>query len=251
MISAMPTSNPSESRNGLIIGATSSLGVALCRVLAERGWALCLTGRDPGELQRLADDLAIRYAVPVQMIAADLMDDHFTPEPFAREAEECQMVVMLAGDMGNAEAADTENLRRVTEVNYLRPAQILSAVAARMVARKSGRIVIISSVAGDRGRQSNIAYGSAKAALTTFASGLRNHACAHGVQVTTVKPGFVDTPLTFAMHSPLTADRDEVAREIVDAAMKGRNVIYVPWFWQWIMLAIRHIPEFIFKKLKL
>ena len=111
--------------------------------------------------------------------------------------------------------------------------------------------MLISSIAGDRGRQSNYAYGSAKAALNAFASGLRNRFFKQGVHVVTVKPGFLDTPMTWGMQSPLIASR-EIAAEYIIYAMKVRkNIVYVPFFWRYIMLIIIHIPEAIFKRLKL
>ena len=121
-----------------------------------------------------------------------------------------------------------------------------------MEAQKAGKIAIISSVAGDRGRQSNYIYGACKAMVTTFAAGLRNRLQASNVHVITIKPGFVDTPMT--AHIPkgaLWAQPEEVAKDIMSAFEKDKNIVYTPWFWRYIMLIIQHVPEFIFKKLKL
>src|SRR5690606_36266376 len=117
-------------------------------------------------------------------------------------------------DMGGSDATDLKNLRHVTELNYILPAQIATAAGERLRARQSGSIVIVSSVAGDRGRQSNYPYGSAKAALSAFASGLRNRLYKDNVHVMTVKPGFVGTPMTWSMKSPLIASRESVAEAI-------------------------------------
>ena len=158
--------------------------------------------------------------------------------------------------MGSDDPTDIDNLAYTVKVNYTVPAQLATAAALALSKKDSsektkGRIVIVTSVAGDRGRQSNYAYGSAKAALSTFASGLRNRFCKQGVHVMTVKPGFIDTPMTWSMSSPLVASREFVAGKIIDAMEKEKDVIYVPFFWRFIMLIIIHIPEKIFKKLSM
>lgn len=233
----------------LVIGATSSLGVALCRQLAASGVTLGLAGRDGAEITLLADDLRARYAAAPRTFAIDLA----TPEQWGDSllAGKFDTVIFLAGDMGNGDAWDASNLARVINLNYRNPALLLTLLAKPMVERKQGTIVVICSVAGDRGRQSNYPYGSAKAGLAAFASGLRNRLAKSGVHVMTVKPGFIDTPMTFAMDSPLIASRERVAADILRALKKRRNVIYTPWFWRWIMLIIRLIPEPIFKRLSL
>jgi decaprenylphospho-beta-D-erythro-pentofuranosid-2-ulose 2-reductase len=128
----------------------------------------------------------------------------------------------------------------------------MTALASRMETQRRGVLAVISSVAGDRGRQSNYLYGSAKAAVNTFASGLRQRLAKSGVGVVTIKPGFVDTPMTRDFRKgALWATPDAVARGIMRAADRGSSVVYLPWFWSPIMLIIRHIPEFIFKRIKL
>jgi short-subunit dehydrogenase len=158
--------------------------------------------------------------------------------------------------MGSSDPTNLDNIHQTTWLNYTVPAQLATAAAVRLSEQKSGRayagsITLISSVAGDRGRQSNYAYGSAKAALNTFASGLRNRFFKQGVHVMTVKPGFIDTPMTWGMKSPLIASRESVAESIVEAMKNRSNVVYVPFFWRYIMLIIIHIPEMIFKRLSL
>jgi len=126
-------------------------------------------------------------------------------------------------------------------------------IAERMAQKGCGSVVLISSAAGDRGRQSNYFYGTSKAAVTTFAQGLRNHVFKHGVQVLTVKPGFVDTPMTanIAKGGPLWATPEQIADCIETGLQKKKDVIYAPWFWQIIMLVIKNLPEVIFKRLGL
>ena len=129
---------------------------------------------------------------------------------------------------------------------------LMTAAANRFEAQGHGAIAVISSVAGDRGRQSNYVYGSAKALVSAFASGLRQRLAKKGISVTTIKPGFVDTPMTAAFKKgPLWAKPDQVAKDIVVAIDQGKTVVYTPGFWRLIMLIIKHIPEFIFVKLKL
>ena len=129
---------------------------------------------------------------------------------------------------------------------------LMTALAPRMEAQRHGALAVISSVAGDRGRQSNYLYGAAKAAVSTFASGLRQRLAKVGVNVLTIKPGFVDTPMTRNFRKGvLWAKPEAIARGIVRAADRGRSVVYLPGFWLPIMLIIRHIPEFIFKRIKL
>ena len=144
-------------------------------------------------------------------------------------------------------------LRSEFDINALSTMALLTTLANTFEARKSGTLAVISSVAGDRGRQSNYVYGSAKAAVSTFLSGLRQRLAKSNVDVLTIKPGFVDTPMTanIANKGALWAKPDQIAAGIVRAIDKRRSVVYVPWFWRGIMLIIRHIPESIFKKLKL
>jgi short-subunit dehydrogenase len=237
------------SKTILIIGATSSLAEAICQTLAKRGHALILCGRDEDALTLLASDLAVRFKTPAKIIASDFLSADFSPEKLMVEAGECDEIIIAVGDMGNGEAFDAANLAYTAYINYTLPAQIVLAAAEQV--KPPGGIVIISSIAGDRGRQSNIAYGSAKAGLTAFASGLRNRLHKKGVHVMTVKPGFTDTPMTWGMKSPLIASREYVARKIVAAMERKEDEIYVPFFWYGIMLIIRHIPEAIFKRMKL
>ena len=119
--------------------------------------------------------------------------------------------------------------------------------------RGRGVLIAISSVAGERGRQSNYVYGAAKGMVSLFLQGLRNRLSRHGVQVITIKPGFVDTPMTAAFEKKglLWAQPDRIAKGIVAAVERGRDEVYLPGFWRWIMLVIRHIPEGLFKRLKL
>jgi short-subunit dehydrogenase len=136
--------------------------------------------------------------------------------------------------------------------NYVGAVSVLERLAPHLERRKQGLIVGVSSVAGDRGRQSNYFYGSAKAGFSTYFQGLRNRLAKSGVRVLTVKPGFVDTPMTRHLKKGLLfASPETIARGLIKAVRQKRNVVYLPGYWRWIMLVVRSVPEFIFKKMKL
>lgn len=243
-------SKTTTAKTALMIGATSSLMQSLCRALAARGFALVLAGRNEGELQLLAADLFTRFSVETRLLPADLLDAGFSAVDFIALAGDFDTVVIGVGDMA-AGQDELDAIAYAAHINYIVPSQIAQAAAQRLADAGGGSVVIISSVAGDRGRASNYVYGSAKAAISTFASGLRNRYAKTGVHVMTVKPGFTDTPMTWGMHSPLVASRHYVADKIAAAMEKRKDVVYVPFYWRFIMLIIMHIPERVFKKLKL
>jgi len=238
------------SKTFLIIGATSSLAQSLCRTLAAKGISLILAGRDEDELLILASDLSVRYGVACHTQLLDLLALDFSAERAIRSAGEFHGIILASGDM-ELEANSDAMISRIAQVNYVAPAQLASHAAEMFAVRGSGSIIIIGSVAGDRGRASNYVYGSAKAAIATFASGLRHRFGGRGVHVLLVKPGFVDTPMTWGMKSLLIASRESVAEQIVRAIEQKKNVVYAPFFWRFIMLIIIHIPEAIFKKMKI
>jgi len=243
-------STATTAKTALMIGATSSLMQSLCRSLAARGYALVLSGRDEGELQLLAADLWTRFGAETRLLPADLLDAGFSAPDFIALAGDFDTVVIGVGDMAG-DKDDLDAIAYAAHNNYIVPSQIAQGAAERLAAAGGGSVVIISSVAGDRGRASNYIYGSAKAAISAFASGLRNRYAKANVHVMTVKPGFTDTPMTWGMTSPLMAPRHYVADKIAAAMEKRKDVVYVPFFWRFIMLIILHIPERVFKKLKL
>lgn len=240
---------PSPRNTALVVGATSSLAQALCRALAARGYALALAGRDRFELETLAADLRVRYRAEPAILIADFLNADFDARAVLEEAGEITHLVLASGDMGTGGIGDVADIAYTTHINYTVPAQLAALAAAWFAEKGGGHVTVIASVAGDRGRAKIAAYGSAKAALSTFASALRQAYAGRGVHVLTVKPGFVDTPMTWGMKSPLMASREAVAGAIVRAMEKRKDVVYAPWFWRIIMLVITHIPEKLFKRL--
>ncbi|MHB1155904.1 MAG: SDR family oxidoreductase [Phycisphaerales bacterium] len=248
------------SENIVILGATSGIAKALARRLASRGCNLLLTGRNADELNRLAADCRTRFNVTAEVETFDALnfDDHaaFVNRCFAHFNGDPHSVVLCHGYMVDQQLCqrDFAEARRTIDVNFTSAVSLLELIAARFEQRKSGVIAAISSVAGDRGRQSNYLYGSSKAGLSAYLQGLRHRLYRSGVHVLTIKPGFVDTPMTTGLvkpDSPLLAGPDQVARDIDRALRRRRNVLYTPWFWRPILCIIRNLPEFVFKKTKL
>jgi short-subunit dehydrogenase len=240
----------------LLVGATSDIGRATALHYAQGGWRILLAARDPEAARRNADDLATRTGAEVSMHVLDVLET----ERFGAFLDGLPVlpdtVVCVVGELGEQARTETD-LRHATHVlrtNFEGPALLLNALAERFLARGSGTLVGVGSVAGDRGRASNYVYGAAKAGFAAFLSGLRNRLARAGIRVLTVKPGFVRTRMTEGMKLPplLTAEADEVGRAIFAAAEGGSaDVVYVRRIWRPVMFAISAIPEKVFKRLRL
>jgi len=244
-------------RKILIVGATSAIAEATARLFAADGDRLFLLARNANRLSAVADDLRVRGAAQVETLTLDLTDtdrhEAVVDEAIARLGG-LDTVLVAHGTLPDQQAcqASFETTRREFETNLLSVVGILTPIANRFEEAKGGTIAVITSVAGDRGRQSNYVYGAAKGAVSLFLAGLRNRLYPAGVRVITLKPGFVDTPMTAGMpKNALFATPDRVARGIHRAIGKGADVVYLPWFWWIIMTIITSIPEFLFKRLKL
>jgi short-subunit dehydrogenase len=241
----------------LILGATSAIARGTAAALAQRGHRLYLAGRDVESLRRDAADLAIRHGVQVNfgIFNAEVHDTHAAfLQRVSDEMGELEGVVLAFGYLGSQQkaAGDFDETLTIINRNFVDAVSILNLCADHLEQRGRGFIAGIASVAGDRGRQSNYTYGAAKGALALYLQGLRNRLFPAGVHVLTVKPGFVDTAMTWGMPGLfLVATPAYVGERIVAAIERGRDVIYVPWFWRYIMLIIRSIPERLFKRLKL
>jgi decaprenylphospho-beta-D-erythro-pentofuranosid-2-ulose 2-reductase len=245
-------------RNILVMGAGSAIAEATARSFAQRGDALFLVGRKPEVLESMLADLRVRGAKTVGMHAMDA-NDFSGHEAMLNAAESAlgglDTVLIAHGTLSDQKACESsvDHTLRELNTNGISVVALLTRVAARFEQRRAGTIVVISSVAGDRGRQSNYVYGSAKALVTAFTSGLRQRLFPLGISVITIKPGFVDTPMTAAFpKGALWAKPQQIADGIVSAVDRGSaTVLYLPKFWRLIMLIIRSIPESVFRKLKL
>ena len=239
----------------LIIGAKSDIAKATAREYAKHGYNLYLAARNSDELKEFADDVTVRTQRAVKIVELDILD-YKSHQSFYDQFEEKPLGVISAiGYLGEQEKAqsDFEEAQQIMDANYMGVVSLFNIIADDFEKRKSGFMVGISSVAGDRGRKSNYIYGSAKAALTTYLSGLRNRLYDAQVHVLTVKPGFVATKMTEGMDLPekLTAQPEEVAEDIYNAQQKNKNVLYTKWIWKWMMLIIKMIPEWMFKRMSL
>ena len=239
----------------LIIGAKSDIAKATAREYIKHGYDLYLAARDVKELESFANDIIVRTQKDVKLVELDILD-YKTHQSFYDQLEEKPLgVVSAVGYLGDQEKAqsDFSEAQKIVDTNYTGIVSLFNIIADDFEQRKSGFIVGISSVAGDRGRKSNYIYGSAKSALTTYLSGLRNRLYDAQVHVLTVKPGFVATKMTEGMDLPekLTAQPEEVAEDIYKAQQKGSNIIYTKWIWRWVMMIIKMIPEWKFKSMSI
>jgi len=239
----------------LIVGAKSDIAKAAAREYAKHGYDLYLAARNVNELEAFANDIAVRTQKNVKTIELDILDYQGHQLFYEQLQEKPLGVINAVGYLGNQKRAqfDFNEAKRIMDTNYTGVVSLLNIIANDFEKRKIGFIVAISSVAGDRGRKSNYIYGSAKAALTAYLSGLRNRLYDAQVQVLTVKPGFMATKMTEGIDLPkkLTAWPKDVAENIFFAQQKRKNSLYIKKIWYWIMLIINLIPEFIFKRLSL
>ena len=253
----MSTANPSTPRRILVLGATSGIAEATCRIWAAQGASLFLVARNEAKLLAVAADLKTRGAAYVDTAVVDLDDtsQHAALLTHGINSLGGMDVAYLAhgilGDQARAEL-DFAVAEQILHTNFISVVSLLTWLANYCVQRHSGVLAVISSVAGDRGRKSNYLYGASKAGLSAFLGGLRNRVDREGVTVLNIKPGPVKTAMTTGMKgSEKFADVNAVAKTIVNAIDKRADNLYVPFQWQPIMFVIRHIPESIFKKLNL
>ena len=237
----------------LIIGAKSDIAMALAREYAMHGFNLYLAGRNIEEIADFKKDLEIRYNVITELKELDITEvakhksfyDSLEPKP--------EGVITAVGYLPDQKIAEKEieETLKTLYTNFVGVVCFLNIVANDFEERGRGFIIGISSVAGDRGRRRNYIYGCAKAGFTAYLSGLRSRLYPKGIQVLTVNPGFVYTKMTKGMKLPklLTSTPEDVAKHIFKAQQKGKDILYTKWIWKYIMLIIRHLPEFIFKRL--
>lgn len=244
----------------IVLGATSAMGRAFARAVAATGAPVALAGRDMADMEATAADIRLTACVPVEVWAFDA-GDPAAPAALASKAAGWKSVLTgplnaaaFIGSMPEQDQIDADPalIGPVARDNYVALAETLHRLAPLFEEQKGGAIIGVGSVAGDRGRIKNYVYGAAKAAFHTYLSGLRNRLGRAGAHVMTVKPGFVDTAMTWGLPGMfLVAKPEDVAEACLAGLSKGRNVLYVPWFWIGIMTIIRTVPERIFKKLSI
>lgn len=241
----------------LVLGATSGMAEACCRLWAERGDRLYLVARNAERLQAVAADAHTRGASYVDSAVLDLDDTSQHAAMLAHainSLEGLDIAFVAVGVLGNQVQAERsfEEAGQILHTNFVAVASLLTWLANYCAQRHAGTLAVLSSVAGERGRKSNYVYGASKAGLTAFVDGLRNRIDREGVRVMTIKPGPVQTAMTEGMKNRKSfADVKTVAATLVRAIDRGGDVIYVPGKWRLTMAVIRAIPERIFKKLNL
>ena len=242
----------------LIIGATSAIAEAAARLYAARGDALFLVARSEERLRIVAADLAVRGAMRSATATLDVTDfgaHAGVLDAAQRELGGIDIVLIAHGTLSDQARCEksVELLRNEFDINAVSTLALLTLLANRLEEQRSGTLAVISSVAGDRGRQSNYVYGSAKAGLAAFTQGLRHRLWPSGVKVVLVKPGFVDSPMTasIARKGALWATPDRVAGDILKGMRRGSAVVYTPWFWTGIMAIVRNMPDALFRRTRL
>ena len=245
-------------RRGIIVGASDGIGAALARRLAREGYTLALLARRQDKLESLCNEInQTSKESRAYVYVHDVAEYETVPDLLRRIVADLgglDAVVFLAGvnyPPGGTDKYNFENDRKMIEINLIGAMAWLTPVAEMFQAAKAGQIVGISSVAGDRGRVGNPGYNTSKAGLTTYLEALRNRLTRHGVNVLTVKPGFVETAMVKAAQgpTPFLISPEEAADDIWKAMKNRKQMIYTPSIWRWIMLAIQHTPSFIFRRL--
>lgn len=242
--------------NLLILGANSDVAYALAKKFGSAEKAdIWLASRDMELLEKKATDLRVRYDVATRALFFDACDPESHRDFYNSIIPKPDIVIVAFGDNGDQQKAQKQfsDAMHIVHTNFTGAMSILEIVADDFERRKDGTIIGISSVAGERGRQSNYIYGASKAALTAYLSGLRNRLFKSRSRVLTVLPGFIETKMNRDLQLPsfLTASADKVAEDIYKAYKKSRHLIYTAWYWRWIMAIIKSIPEVIFKRLNL
>lgn len=237
----------------LIIGAGSDIARPLAYLYAKHGYGIYLASRSIDQLKRDANDITVRFSVDATAYHFDVTETDHHQQFYDSLPVKPAGVISLAGTLGEQQLSerDFSAARQVIDANFTGLISILHIIAADFEKRGEGFIVGVSSVAGEKGRKSNYVYASAKAGFTTFLSGLRNRLHSSNVQVMTVHPGFIRTKMIAGRTTPgiITATPEEVANDIFTSQQSGKDFVYSKWFWRWIMLVFKMIPESVVKKL--
>ena len=239
----------------LIVGGTSAIAAETAKAFASEGAHLFLTGRNSAKLEAVAEDLRVRGAARVttaRLDVADIASHGRVMESAIAALGGLDVVLVAHGTLPNQARCQerVEDTLEALHVNLTATIALLTLLANELESRRSGCLAVITSVAGDRGRQTNYVYGTAKGAVGIFLQGLRGRLLRSNVAVLTIKPGFVDTPMTAAVRKNLLfADAGRVGRGIHRAITRRKDVVYLPWFWRPIMGLISGLPERVYKRL--
>ncbi|MBN9313478.1 MAG: 3-oxoacyl-ACP reductase [Chryseobacterium sp. 39-10] len=240
----------------IVLGSNSEVAQQFVEKTLQEGEkfaTIFLLTSDVETALRFSQHIDVKYLQPTKIIPLDVLGEVNYNQ---LDEIESNLLFCATGYLGEGTEEglyDRKNTERIIDINYAKLVPILNFFAEKMERKRAGTMIVLSSVAGDRGRQSNFIYGSAKAAMTAYLSGLRNYLYSRKVHVMTVKPGFMETKMTegLPLNPMLTATPKQAATSIYNAYKKGKNVAYVLPVWAIIMMIIRNIPEFIFKKLKM
>ena len=240
----------------IILGASSAMGRAFARKVASQGANVILAGRNKADMAVTAIDCQTRGAAEAEAVAFDIRKPASFEAIYSAAQKQGGVInaAVFVGSMSDQSDVDSDPAKGTTMAtdSFVGPMEFLHGLAPIMEAREGGVVIGVGSVAGDRGRLSNYSYGAAKAGFHTYLAGLRNRLTRSGGHVVTVKPGFVDTAMTWGLPGLfLVATPDKVADDLWNAAQKRKNTLYTPWFWAYIMLIIKMVPERIFKKLSI
>lgn len=242
--------------NIFVLGATSAIVEHTVRNFAKEKAKIYAVGRNPEKLDAVMQNLrSLGAEVSGESIDLNLIEMH---QSLIERAENYlgEFDIVLIGHGASVPQEESEkNISaaiNVINTNYVSCISLLNSVSVKMKTNRRGTIAVITSVAGDRGRQSNFLYGSTKAGLDVYLSGLRNRLFDFGIKVITIKPGFIVTPMTVSMKKPIFhSEPKSVGKSIYKAIIRGKDIVYVPWYWMLIMFLIKIIPEPIFKRMKL
>lgn len=241
----------------LVIGATSAIAKATARIYAAQGCRLHLVARNPESLKIVADDLVVRGASEVNCSTLDVNDFEKHQQVLQQAIQSLgtvEVALICHGSLPDQQASekDFDLARHEINTNGLSVISLLTVLSGHFIKQGNGTIAVVTSVAGDRGRQSNFVYGSVKAMVSTYLQGLRGRLLPYNINVVDIRPGFVDSPMTAHLQKgPLWSSPERIGKIIVRSIGKRRHTVYAPFYWGLIMFVVRSIPEAIFKRIKL
>jgi decaprenylphospho-beta-D-erythro-pentofuranosid-2-ulose 2-reductase len=246
-----------RAKNIIILGATSAIAEAAARIWAAAGANFVLVARDPARLQAVAQDLSVRGAKSTSIVSLDCVRANARDElqKMVETLGRLDLLLLAYGALGDKEMLeqDQKAVERLVATNFTSAVAWSLAASRILEQQRSGTLIVLGSVAGDRGRQSNFVYGATKAGLACLVEGIAHKLAPTGARAVVVKPGLVDTPMTAAFQKKgfLWTRPENVARIVARSAERGGPIVYAPPFWGWIMLIIRLAPTWVFNRLRI